>query len=256
MLVLLRKARKHRFASVRDFLTIFDPKVSVMFRVTISPYVGIALKISENLPGMLATPRAKFHADRWSPGGENHVWTKKRKKTHALAKCISFHSVPQEFYNLVVPGGYRPTSLDKAFMPVLRANYFTLLGSIVFPLFSIKNYKLIPVKGQWCSMVTTALVTCCRLLSGLSIYRLNGLVREITPPMMRRAFAFFRVDSRVYHIKCWTTVVDLIHIFGHKVDVIFVLSRYGYPSSPTLSACHHSVDLFHRYTHFCWQWSR
>jgi len=32
---------------------------------------GIAPKISKDLSGILATPRAKFHADRWSPCGKN-----------------------------------------------------------------------------------------------------------------------------------------------------------------------------------------
>jgi len=40
---------------------------------------------------------------------------------------------------MVIPGGIvlEPTSLDRAFVPVLRPNYSKMVGSIVFPLCAI-----------------------------------------------------------------------------------------------------------------------
>ena len=66
---LLCDAKKHSCSSIRDLLTIFDPKsqAGVMPRATAHNFavsVVIAPKISNDLPGILATPRAKFHADR------------------------------------------------------------------------------------------------------------------------------------------------------------------------------------------------
>jgi len=48
---------------------------------------GIAPKISKDLPGILATPLAKFHANQWSFGEENRDWRKK-------SKCISKMDIP------------------------------------------------------------------------------------------------------------------------------------------------------------------
>ena len=53
-----------------------------------------------------------------------------------------------------------------------------------------KQYKLIPVKGQWCPVagkVTIGLVLhwpCIVDLSGLSTYRLSGLVREMSTTLL------------------------------------------------------------------------
>jgi len=72
----------------------FDPEKSTWCYVqglNVAIPGGITLKISKELPGILAMPRAKFHADRWSPGGENRDW---RKQEAQLLLGMANHTGP------------------------------------------------------------------------------------------------------------------------------------------------------------------
>jgi len=47
---------------------------------------GIAPKISKDMPGILAMPRAKLHADRWCLSRVNYDRSKKKKKNKQKTK--------------------------------------------------------------------------------------------------------------------------------------------------------------------------